>query len=93
MIRSGKFLTINRRFNPLRKFPGIYRGSGKAARESMMSRVNWNLVEAELRATSAPKAKNDRAASEPSEADLLKHIEDALLMDTVNPDRTGARRG
>ncbi|MEA2922819.1 MAG: hypothetical protein QOF07_2786 [Bradyrhizobium sp.] len=59
----------------------------------MMSRVDWNLVETELRATSAPKAKNDRAASEPSEADLLKHIEDALLMDTINPDRTGARRG
>jgi hypothetical protein len=59
----------------------------------MMSRVDWNLVETELRATSAPKGKNNRAASEPSEADLLKHIEDALLMDTINPDRTGPRRG
>lgn len=57
-----------------------------------MSRVDWNLVEAELQAKSAPKRKKDHAASELSEADLLKHIEDALLMDTTNPDRASTGR-
>jgi hypothetical protein len=48
-----------------------------------MSKIDWSLVEAEVKAMSAPKRKNDREASERSESDVLKHIEDALLTDTI----------
>lgn len=58
-----------------------------------MSKVDWKLVGAELNATPAPKPKKDREASEPSEIDLLKHIEDALRMDAMPSDRAGTRRG
>ena len=58
-----------------------------------MSKVDWNLVGAELNATSAPKPRKDREAYEPSEIDLLKHIEDALRMDAMPPDQAGTRRG
>lgn len=61
--------------------------------ESVMSKVDWDLVGAELNAASVPKRKNDRDASAPSETDLLKHIEDALLMDVVPSDRASTRRG
>jgi hypothetical protein len=57
-----------------------------------MSKIDWGLVEAEVKAMSAPKRKNDREASERSESDVLKHIEDALLPDTIPSGRTGARR-
>ena len=46
-----------------------------------------------MNAASVPKRKSDREASEPSGIDLLKHIEDALLMDAMPSDRAGARRG
>ena len=58
-----------------------------------MSKVDWNLVGAELSAASVPKRKSDREASKPSEIDLLKHIEDALLMDAMPHDRADTRRG
>lgn len=57
-----------------------------------MSRVDWSLVKSELNGAPAPKRDIDRVASEPSEADVLKHIEDALRMDTTGADRTGAAR-
>ena len=57
-----------------------------------MSRVDWSLVKSELNGASPPKREIDRVASEPSEADLLKHIEDALRMDTTETDQTGAAR-
>lgn len=58
-----------------------------------MSKVDWDLVGAELNVASVPKRKSDHEASEPSEIDLLKHIEDALLMDAMPSDRAGTRRG
>lgn len=58
-----------------------------------MSEIDWNLVETELKAPSAPRPKNDRDVSEQSEIDVLKHIEDALRMDIVPSDRAGTRRG
>lgn len=56
-----------------------------------MAKVDWNRIGAELKATSAPKRKNDHEVSEPSEVDLLKHIEDALRMDAVSADRGDTR--
>jgi hypothetical protein len=60
--------------------------------ESLMSNIDWSLVEAEVNATSVLKRKNDREASERSEVDVLKHIEDVLLMDAIPSDRAGAQR-
>lgn len=58
-----------------------------------MSKIDWNLVGAELNAASVPKRKTDHEASERSETDVLKHIEDALRMDVTPFDRAAARRG
>lgn len=56
-----------------------------------MNKVDRKFVEAELRIASPPKVETDSAALESSkaEADLVKHIEDALLMDS---DRTATWR-
>jgi hypothetical protein len=78
--------------SPAEKLLYLFSDRGRCT-ESVMSRVDWNLAEAELHVKSAAKRKKDHPASEPSEAELLKHIEDALLMDTTNPDRAGAGRG
>ena len=58
-----------------------------------MSKIDWSLVEAEVKAAPVLKRKNDLEASQRSEVDVLKHIEDALLMDAIPSDRAGARRG
>ncbi len=53
-----------------------------------MSEVDWNVLRAELNAAPAPKRENDGEVSEPSEMDLLKHIEKALRMDIARPGKT-----
>jgi hypothetical protein len=58
-----------------------------------MSKIDWSLVEAEVKAAPVLKRKNDLEASERSEVDVLRHIEDALLMDAIPSDQAGPRRG
>lgn len=78
--------------SPAGKLPYLIRGLDRCA-ESLMSKIDWSLVEAEVKATPVLKRKNDLEASERSEVDVLKHIEDALRMDAILSDRTSARRG
>jgi hypothetical protein len=59
-----------------------------------MSTVDWKSVEAQLRSKTPAQIQSENAAAESTkaEADLLKHIADALKLDTTNPDRSSGRR-
>lgn len=52
-----------------------------------MGKVDWNLVETQLRATSPAAVKNDHQTPEmQTDAEVLKHIGDALRLDATNSD-------
>ncbi|KQW22230.1 hypothetical protein ASC80_02215 [Afipia sp. Root123D2] len=59
-----------------------------------MSTVDWKSVEAQLRSKTPAQIQSENAAAESAkaEADILKHIADALKLDTTNPDRSSSRR-
>lgn len=59
-----------------------------------MSTVDWKSVEAQLRKKTPAQVQSETAAAEPTkaEADLLRHIEDALKIDTANSDWLSNRR-
>jgi len=59
-----------------------------------MSTVDWKSVEAQLRSKTPAQIQSENAVAESTEAeaDLLKHIADALKLDTTNPDRSSGRR-
>jgi hypothetical protein len=60
-----------------------------------MSTVDWKSVEAQLRSKMPAQIQSENPAAESTkaEAELLKHIADALRLDTANPDRSSGRAG